>query len=332
MRVAAIRHSARKETILREELIHFDSARKAIQKAASAGEVKGIRDKAEALRIYAKQSGQSLEMQNKCAEIKLRAERRAGEILSEMDKNKGGRRGMRFQGETAARLADIGINKMQSHRWQKMASIPAPDFESFLAKTKDLGKELTSVAVLRFAYDLDRVSRTGPETAGGNHVTPVLSLPSKTLFSTLVVDPPWNQIGRNVDELAELPIPRMCAEDAHLYLWITNKQLPEGFELLRLWDFRYVNCLTWCRSSLEGGNYYRCSTEHILFGVRGNLELARHDVGTWFQWTWGRMLSEKPDRFYELVRACSPGPHAVLFSKRQREGWYCAGVELKHIA
>jgi hypothetical protein len=30
-------------------------------------------------------------MQNKCAEIKIRAERRAGEILIDMDKNQGGR-------------------------------------------------------------------------------------------------------------------------------------------------------------------------------------------------------------------------------------------------
>jgi hypothetical protein len=40
----------RKETVVKQELIHFDAARKAIQKAACAGEAKGIRDKAEALR------------------------------------------------------------------------------------------------------------------------------------------------------------------------------------------------------------------------------------------------------------------------------------------
>lgn len=62
---------------MKNALIHLDTIQQAIQKAASVDEAKGIRDKAEALRIYAKQSGQSLEVQNKCAEIKLRAERRA---------------------------------------------------------------------------------------------------------------------------------------------------------------------------------------------------------------------------------------------------------------
>jgi hypothetical protein len=34
-----------------------------------------------AMRAYAKQAGDSSEMQNMCAEIKLRAERRGGELL-----------------------------------------------------------------------------------------------------------------------------------------------------------------------------------------------------------------------------------------------------------
>src|SRR3990167_10037925 len=71
-------------------LRHFDAARLSLEKAATIDEVKSIRGKAEALRVYARQSGQSLYMQNRCAEIKLRAERRAGEILSEMEKQHGG--------------------------------------------------------------------------------------------------------------------------------------------------------------------------------------------------------------------------------------------------
>src|SRR5579864_8896192 len=59
----------------------FDSARKALQQALSVDEAKKVRDKAEVLRSYIKQCGHSLQMQNECAEIKLRAERRAGDLL-----------------------------------------------------------------------------------------------------------------------------------------------------------------------------------------------------------------------------------------------------------
>ena len=71
-------------------MIHFDNARREIELARTVDEVKTIRDRAEAMRLYCKQARHSLEMQNKCAEIKLRAERRAGVLLSETEKNPGG--------------------------------------------------------------------------------------------------------------------------------------------------------------------------------------------------------------------------------------------------
>jgi hypothetical protein len=52
-----------------------------VRKPESLEDIKGIRDKAEVLRQYAAQAGAGLEAQNKCAEIKLRAERKAGEVL-----------------------------------------------------------------------------------------------------------------------------------------------------------------------------------------------------------------------------------------------------------
>lgn len=37
-------------------------------------------------------------------------------------------------------LADVGIEKVQSHRWQRIASIPEPTFEEFLGETRDEGE------------------------------------------------------------------------------------------------------------------------------------------------------------------------------------------------
>ena len=61
--------------------MHFNKARQEIALAKGIDEVKDIRDKAEVLRAYARQAGYSLEMQNQCAEIKIRAERKAGEVI-----------------------------------------------------------------------------------------------------------------------------------------------------------------------------------------------------------------------------------------------------------
>ena len=68
------------------QLIHYDEMRANLVLASKVDEVKDIRDKAEALRQYARQAGESLESKNAIAEIKLRAERRAGELLGAMER------------------------------------------------------------------------------------------------------------------------------------------------------------------------------------------------------------------------------------------------------
>lgn len=65
-------------------LVRFEAARHALAEARSVDEVKDVRDKAQALLLYAKQRDESHEMQNDVAEIKLRAERRLGEMIPAM--------------------------------------------------------------------------------------------------------------------------------------------------------------------------------------------------------------------------------------------------------
>ena len=163
----------------------------------------------------------------------------------------------------------------------------------------------------------------------------------KIKFTTIVIDPPWdlkdegdiNQFGRgkqnyasmSFEEIKKLPIDKITKKDAHCYLWITNRSLPKGFELLKHWGFRYITCLTWCKPSFGIGNYFRGSTEQILFGVKGSLKLIRKDVGTWFEANRGKTHSEKPDEFYYLIKSCSPGLSLDMFSRKKRKGWYVYG-------
>lgn len=139
-------------------LTHFDRAKREIELAASIDEVKQIRDQAEALRQYARQQKLSLEMQNRCAEIKIRAERRAGDILSEIEKHPPGpSKGDRsHDGTDPPRLVDLGISKNQSSRWQSIASIPEKDFDERVEEIKGKGEELTSKEFLSLAGYLQR--------------------------------------------------------------------------------------------------------------------------------------------------------------------------------
>lgn len=124
-------------------LVLFDRARHALAEAHAVDEVKEIRDQAVALRAYYRQRDGSLEMANQCAEIKIRAERRLGELLAE-----------RVESHRPSKLSPDStlpefISRDQSSDWQAIARIPEPEFEAHIAETKEAGAPLTTAGVLR---------------------------------------------------------------------------------------------------------------------------------------------------------------------------------------
>jgi N6-adenosine-specific RNA methylase IME4 len=161
-------------------------------------------------------------------------------------------------------------------------------------------------------------------------------------FATIVIDPPWDwgdegdqdQMGRarpdyatmSKEQLMALPVGTLADEDCHLYMWITNRSLPKGFDLIQAWGFRYITAITWAKPSFGMGNYFRGQTEQILFAVKGSQPLKRKDVGTLFTAPRGpNGHSSKPVEFYDLVESCSPGPFLEMFSRHNREGWTAWG-------
>ena len=163
-------------------------------------------------------------------------------------------------------------------------------------------------------------------------------------FATITIDPPWDwgdegdvdQMGRarptyatmSFEDLLNLPVPDLADNDAHIYLWITNRSLPKGFALLDRWGFRYVTALTWVKPHFGMGNYFRGQTEHVLFGVRGSQPLRRRDAGTVLHAPRGpNGHSSKPPEFYDLVESCSPGPYLEMFARSGRGGWVSWGED-----
>lgn len=62
----------------------------------------------------------------------LRAEKKAGQLLAEWEKNKGGRPGENPSVDTRGKtktLRELGISYDQSSQWQKLAAVPEEEFE-----------------------------------------------------------------------------------------------------------------------------------------------------------------------------------------------------------
>jgi hypothetical protein len=148
------------------QIILLDEARARLAKVASVDEAKKIRDTAEALRHYAKQQGIGLEAQNKAAEIKIRAERRAGELLAAVERkdHKPRKTTRRPDGSITTytdTIKSAGISEPSARRWQSISKIPEPQFEAFVQTAKEEGHELTSADAERFSKEIkpDVVSR-----------------------------------------------------------------------------------------------------------------------------------------------------------------------------
>src|SRR5262245_12006987 len=136
-----------------DSLVQFERLRQEIEAARSIPDVKDLRDKAEAIRHYLQQADESLTVLNAVAELKIRAERRAGQILLEMNKNQGGKpvanvshdaRGYDSAENAPLRITELGITHSQSSRWQQIAALPDPTFETYLEDVQNAGRELTS--------------------------------------------------------------------------------------------------------------------------------------------------------------------------------------------
>ncbi len=171
-------------------------------------------------------------------------------------------------------------------------------------------------------------------------------------FSTVYADPPWrfqNRTGKmapehqrllryptmTLEEILELPVNRLAAAEAHLYLWIPNALIAEGLEVMRRWGFTYKTNLVWYKVRKDGGPdgrgvgfYFRNVTELVLFGVRGSMRTlhpGRRQVNLIPRRK--REHSRKPDDVYDIIEACSPGPYLELFARHPRRGWVQWGNE-----
>lgn len=326
----------------REQLVAVRAAIRAIDKVGVAQEVRK----------------QKLKEGQEIAEAVLDAEVRIGELMREVPKASGGDRrsenfktanGGHFETKTEAVAKMMGMdaatdkNKVEHmiKRFETLAAHP-----EIVAQAKAEARENDDIVTRSLVLEKvkqkqqeEREEHREEQRQTNAKKVETLSTPLEAagLFQTIVIDPPWdwgdegdvNQFGRAkpdyttmpIEDIERLPIGRIADENCHLYLWVTNRSLPKAFRLIEAWGFRYITCLTWVKPSIGMGNYFRGSTEQVLFCVKGSQPLKRHDVGTHFTAPRGARHSSKPEEFYKLVESCSYAPYIDVFGRNGREGW-----------
>lgn len=133
----------------------------------------------------------------------------------------------------------------------------------------------------------------------------------------------------SVEEIAALPVTDLAADDAHLYLWTTNRYLFDARAVAEAWGFKYAQLLVWAKTPMgkgPGGTFAQ-SAEYILFCRRGSLRSLKRLDTVWWNWRRTGRHSAKPEAMIDMVEQVSPGPRVELFARRARFGWDYWGDE-----
>jgi hypothetical protein len=138
----------------------------AIAECYKTDEVKDLRDKALALQVYTRQA-KNREAEQHAIDIRMRAERRAGELMLKQAKAEGARGNPGGRGASIVRsndptaqpktLAEQGISKQQASDWQKIATVPKEAFEAAL---NDPDQPASTASMVRLADKLNPLMST----------------------------------------------------------------------------------------------------------------------------------------------------------------------------
>lgn len=186
-------------------LVKYETARRALAECRSMDEVKGWADKAAAMQAYGRMAkDKTLEVD--AAEIRIRAERRLGELISAQKLGAGLNRGTVLKGGTAQSspvvvsddrrskptLADAGVSKDLSSRAQKLAAVPEAEFEAEVGEWRERVKAEGARVSTRLEKAGEKALSAAPaepyQLAEAQHTITELAEENETLRDKLAVE------------------------------------------------------------------------------------------------------------------------------------------------
>jgi N6-adenosine-specific RNA methylase IME4 len=333
-------------------LTFYDQACLALAAARETDQAKDIRDKAEALRHYARQA-KNRELEVDAAEIRLRAERRIGELIRDQKATVGlATGGQPYQKATGSEknpvekptLADAGIDKRLADRARKLAVVPEKTFESRITAWREEAQAANERISLDLIREGDKAERRAVREAdlGAKQC----ALPAEK-FGVILADPewrfePWSRrtgMDRAADNhyptsatevIAARDVPSIAADDCVLFLWATIPMLPHALLVMEAWGFDYKSHYAWGKDKIGPGYWNREKHELLLIGTRGKIPCPaqgtqRHSL---LMASRGKH-SAKPDLFIEMIEAYYPTLPKIELNRRGpvRLGWKAWGNE-----
>lgn len=176
---------------------------------------------------------------------------------------------------------------------------------------------------------------------------PLLELPSGK-YSIIYADPPWQYYkggyknqeqhydSLTVEELKQMPLDDLTADNCILFLWVTFPILNEVFDLIKWWGFEYSTVgFVWVKAKKDGtghffglGNWTRSNAEICLIATKGIVERKDASISQIIYEPVGEHSAKPPIVREKIVKLVGDLPKIELFARTKTKGWDVWGNEV----
>lgn len=179
-------------------------------------------------------------------------------------------------------------------------------------------------------------------------------------YNIIYTDPPWSFGNRlkagkhqytpettsstkyktqNLEWIKNIPIQKITADDAILFLWTTDAHLGNALEIIAAWDFKYKTiAFIWNKKEPTGkqvcyyGQWTMKGSEICLLATKGKIHsyIKSHKIRQLVEAERIRNThSKKPNEVRErIVQLMGDLPRIELFARETYDGWTTIGDEI----
>ena len=323
-------------------LVKYESACRTV---STLTEAKEFRDKAEAMRVYARQAG-NRKLERDAALVREIATRRLGQLINGRQASgelKQGRPKKHSQGEC---LSDIGITPKLAMLAQDTAEIPEATFDKLAYRDKDpkgikhervkLKRKKTHQAIKEKAAQRQRPEVMGPVC--------LIYADAPWTFSTYSekgkdATSPDNHYETMTDEKIGSYLKDEKIEvhkDAALFLWCTASNIFRARAVMEAWGFTYKSQVVWVKPSTGTGYIFLEQHEILLYGTRGNMPAPMVTPPSVIFAPRGKKHSAKPPEARAMIEEMFPffdtATRIELFARGEVPNWTVYGYEAEQEA
>ena len=143
----------------------------------------------------------------------------------------------------------------------------------------------------------------------------------------------------SINEIKELPLENISADDCALFMWVTDFHLPFAFELFEKWGFKYRTIVfVWKKITKNGktcanlGAWTMKNTEICLLATKGNM-FDKRKAKNVFQLIEAERTkhSKKPIEAVNRIEKIFQFENKLeMFSRKNLQGWDAWGNEVNN--